>query len=128
MNPMSPKTILIVEDEMDINLMVTDLLTFAAYRVWSAPNGAEALRELQQGLPDLILLDMKMPVMDGWEFARRFHETYGRGAPIVVLTAAADAESRALEIDADGFIGKPFDIDEFLDIVGRMVRRGSSAA
>ncbi len=68
--------------------------------------------------PDLVLLDMRMPIMDGWEFARRYRRGPEPHAPIVVLTAARDAAERAAEIDANGYLGKPFGVEELLTLVG----------
>ncbi len=68
-------------------------------------------------MPALILLDMKMPGMDGWEFSRHFRARYDRQAPIVVLTAAENARRRAEEIGAEGYLGKPFEIAELVAMV-----------
>jgi DNA-binding response OmpR family regulator len=65
---------------------------------------------------------MKMPIMDGWEFAKIFKKLYGKMSPIVVITAAADAEQRARDIEAIGWITKPFDLDVFLDKVKKFER------
>ena len=68
-------------------------------------------------MPDLILLDMKMPVMNGWVFAKEYHRRYDKGAPIIVVTAADDARQRAIETGAVGWISKPFDADDLLRAV-----------
>ena len=60
-----------------------------------------------------------MPVLDGWEFARRYRAGPGPHAPIVVLTAARDAQAQAGEIGADGYLGKPFNVNELLRLVGQ---------
>jgi CheY-like chemotaxis protein len=70
-------------------------------------------------MPALVLLDMRMPGMNGWEFAREFRSRHGRAAPIVVVTAAEDARSRAEEIEADGWLAKPFDLEDVLAIAKR---------
>jgi CheY-like chemotaxis protein len=88
-------------------------------------NGAEGLQALEgtdHQFPRLVLLDMLMPVMDGWEFARRFRERYNRRVPIVVMTAATNAQERAAQVDADAFLGKPFDLDDLLACVERYTR------
>ena len=76
-----------------------------------------ALALLDEERPDLILLDMKMPGMDGWEFARRYAELPGPRPPIVVVTAAQDASRRAAEIAAQGYLAKPFGIDDLLEVI-----------
>ncbi|MFZ9595610.1 MAG: response regulator [Bdellovibrionia bacterium] len=106
-------TILVVEDEQDIRMALQLYLESEGYQVQTASNGQEALEALtKQGLPNLILLDMKMPVMNGWEFAKVFNAHYDHQVPIVVMSAAVDAESRASEIQAEGWMGKPFELDD----------------
>src|SRR5215211_6844380 len=113
------KTVLVVDDEMDIRTVVEMTLTDAGYEVTTAEDGAEALRSVDQRLPAVILLDMRMPVMDGWEFARRFRERYNHHAPIIVMTAAENAQARAAEVGAEDYIGKPFDLRGLVRVVGR---------
>lgn len=117
----APK-VLIVDDDPDLLALMAETLDLEGYQVESATNGARALDAVDRNMPDLILLDMKMPVMDGREFTRRFRETYDHEAPIVVVTAAADARKSADEIGANGFIGKPFDLDMLLATVARETR------
>lgn len=116
---MSAPRVLIVDDDPDLLALMAETLDLEGYQVDSASNGARALDAVEKGMPDLILLDMKMPVMDGKEFTRRFRLTHDHEAPIVVVTAAADARKSADEIGANGFIGKPFDLDMLLATVAR---------
>jgi len=111
--------ILVIEDDPNLLLTIRMILEDAGYHVMTAMNGLEGLGIASSGLPKLIVLDMKMPVMDGWEFARHFYETHGRSTPILVLTAAEDARQRAAEIQAPAFLGKPFDVDEFLALIAK---------
>ena len=113
------KTVLLVEDDADLVALISLVLQEGGYRVKIACNGREALAKLENDIPDLILLDMKMPVMNGPEFARALEVRHGRQAPIVVLTAAADAHRRAAEVGADAWLGKPFDPDALLSTVRR---------
>jgi two-component system, chemotaxis family, chemotaxis protein CheY len=115
--------ILVVEDDDGIRDLVDLVLSTAGYEVLTAPNGAAALQLVGQVHPDLVLLDMRMPVMDGWEFARRYRARPEPHAPILVLTAARDAAARAAEIHANGYLGKPFDMEELLMLVGHHTRR-----
>jgi two-component system, chemotaxis family, chemotaxis protein CheY len=114
--------ILVVDDEASIREMIEIVLSSAGYEVSTAPHGAAALDVVQRAPPNLILLDMRMPVLDGWGFARVYRQKPGPHAPIVVLTAARDAAARAAEIDADGYLGKPFNVDELLALVGQHAR------
>jgi CheY-like chemotaxis protein len=115
----------VVEDEAEIRDFVAMVLNSEGYRVTTAPNGAAALAEVGREPYDLILLDMRMPVMDGWSFARAYREARGPHAPIVVLTAARDAAERADQIHAEGFLGKPFDLDDLLSMVAQHARHAS---
>lgn len=115
-----PRRLLVVEDDPDLSGLLTIILSDAGYRVRAAENGAVALARVAEEMPELILLDMRMPVMNGWEFAREFRARYGRrAARILVVTAAENARNRAQEIDADGWIEKPFDLDAVLEAVAR---------
>ena len=115
MTTTSAKIIMLIEDDIDILYTLKDYLQSEGYIVLTAQNGFLAMELLAKSkMPNLILLDMKMPVMDGWEFAKVYLEKYGHQAPIVVMTAAADAEQRAKEISAIGWIEKPFDLDILL--------------
>jgi CheY-like chemotaxis protein len=106
--------ILVVEDDDDLREIEAQFLEEADYRVATAREGREALDKVALEMPALIFLDMRMPGMDGWAFAREFRARYDRGASIVVVTAAENARKRAAEIDADGFVEKPFDVSEFI--------------
>jgi CheY-like chemotaxis protein len=119
-----PKTVLVIEDDLDLQNLMASLLELDGYRVERASHGLEGLAIIARHLPDLILLDMRMPVMDGWRFAQEFRERYDRLRPIVVVTAAADARERAAEIQADGYIAKPFDLDELIQVVASFTPNG----
>lgn len=116
------KKVLVIEDDQDLVDLVSLLLRGDGYRVEIACNGKEALDSIERGAPDLILLDMKMPVMSGAEFARELEVRYGHKAPIVVLTAAANAHRSAAEVGADAWLGKPFEPEALLTTVRRYVR------
>lgn len=109
--------ILLVDDDESILSTVRLLLTEEGYPVVVAANGKEALQHIATQKPSLILLDMKMPIMDGWAFAMAYRDVPGPHAPIVVMTAAHDARQRAAEIAADDVIAKPFDVNRLLDVV-----------
>jgi len=114
-------TILIVDDDAAIRLAVSWALGDAGYRVSLAENGQHALDRVSTDPPALLLLDMRMPVMDGWELARRYRSLPGPHAPIVVMTAAQDARERARQVDADDYLAKPFELDALVTLVQRYV-------
>ena len=113
--------VLVVEDDPHMRELVEEILLDEGYQVRTAQDGQAALEEVARELPGMILLDMRMPRMNGWEFAREFRGRYGHGAPIVVLTAAADAGQRAAEIEAEGYLGKPFELDDLIRVVERFL-------
>jgi len=113
--------ILLVDDDDTILNSVEYLLTDEGYSVIVAANGREALKRVSEQPPSLILLDMKMPVMDGWAFTAAYRELPGPHAPIIVMTAAHNSGMRAAEISADDFIAKPFDIVDLLDMVRKYI-------
>lgn len=116
--------VLIVEDDESIRQFLEMALRDDGYSVASATDGASALDAISRFVPSVILLDLRMPGIDGWSFARAYRKLPGPHAPIVVLTAARDAAEHALQIEADGFLAKPFDLWELLQIVRRFARRG----
>jgi CheY-like chemotaxis protein len=103
--------VLVVDDDEGIRELVAMALCSAGYEVISAPDGAAALELLATSRPAVILLDMLMPHVDGWEFARLYEQRPGPHAPIIVLTAARDAQARAAEIKANAWLAKPFHLD-----------------
>lgn len=110
------KTILVVDDEQPIRELLTLILEGEGYKVACAADGNEALRVANSTAHDAILLDLKMPGMDGTEFAKRYRLTGGH-APIVVITAARAAESEAAEVDLCAYLAKPFELQVLLDSV-----------
>ena len=111
--------VLVVDDDATIRSYIDMALNEEGHEVLAAEHGEAALRLLDTLVPDIILLDMRMPTMDGWEFARLYHDRPGRKAPIVVMTAAQDAAQRAAQIGADAFLAKPFDLDALYGCVSR---------
>ena len=108
--------ILVVEDDPGLLGMVRDILEAQGYVIATAPNGQAALEALERTPPSLILLDMRMPIMDGWAFVAAMKER-GVQVPVVVMTAAQSAEGWASEIDAAAHLGKPFGIRELISVV-----------
>lgn len=108
--------ILVVDDEPAIRATVAAMLQTEGYDVAEAANGAEALAAFEAARPDIVLLDMRMPVLDGWGFAAELRRR-GHRVPIVVMTAARDAAHWASEIAASSFVAKPFGFDDLITAV-----------
>lgn len=112
------KTILLVEDDKEIQFVLSEYLSEEGYKVLVADNGLVGLELIQeQGMPNIILLDMMMPVMNGNQFGLEFMASYNNLCPILVMSAAMDVEQRAKEIEAVAYIVKPFLIDKILEMV-----------
>jgi two-component system, chemotaxis family, chemotaxis protein CheY len=120
--------ILVIDDDATVRAYVDMALEEIGHEVLAAEHGAAALTLLdaQAAMPDVILLDMRMPKMDGWEFARLYQARPGPKVPIVVMTAAQDAAGRAAQIHADSYLAKPFDLDDLYDCVARHVSPAST--
>ena len=116
------QSILVVDDDPNVLAMVTDILLFEGYTIQTATNGAEALAKVDQTMPALVLLDMRMPVLSGWDFARILKER-DIHLPILVMTAAHDAHKWAEEIGASGYVAKPFHLPDLLDAVEAILGR-----
>jgi CheY-like chemotaxis protein len=117
--------ILVVDDDPSIRTTVSEILAMEGYPVETAADGAEALQAVERAQPALVLLDMRMPVMDGWGFARALRDR-GLHLPILVMTAAQNARRWAEEIGADGYLAKPFDLLDLLNAVEQLGGRPSS--
>ncbi len=118
------RTLLLVEDDEDLRDVVSFALRSDTRRVIEAEDGLAALDLIEaQGLPDLILLDMNMPRMNGWEFARVMRERDLWRCPVVVITAAHDAARSAQEIGATAYLGKPFDLSSLSAVVDSCLAR-----
>ncbi|RPI86447.1 MAG: response regulator [Chloroflexi bacterium] len=114
---MAPSKVLVVEDNADNLALVRFLLERAGFQVFTAGNGLDGLRLARENLPNLILLDLAIPALDGWATARALKaDESTRGIPIVALTAytmPAD-QQRAMEAGCEGFIPKPINVVAFI--------------
>ena len=115
--------ILVVEDDEAIRGLVSEVLRDDGYEVSEAANGAEALDYVNDHRPDLIVLDLMMPVMDGWAFVERWRNHPGcKDVPIVVTSASHDLPKTAERLRSYGVrtcLAKPFDVDGLLALVER---------
>ena len=116
--------ILIVDDEPEILRGLEDNLKFEGYATVTASNGAEALAQAAREAPDLILLDVMMPAMSGWDVCRQLRRQ-GIDVPIIMLTARGEEADRVqgLELGADDYVTKPFSLRELLARVRAVLRR-----
>jgi two-component system, chemotaxis family, chemotaxis protein CheY len=108
--------VLVVDDDPSILDTVTSILTSEGFQVMAANGGQQALGLLNSWHPTLVLLDMRMPIMDGWAVAAAMKDA-GSKVPIVVMTAAESAKKWADEIGAAGHLAKPFLLDELIECV-----------
>jgi DNA-binding response OmpR family regulator len=114
--------ILVVDDDPAIREVVADILALADYGVKTASNGVEALEDIRTDPPAAVLLDLMMPVMDGWEFLRQFRaDTLWAAVPVAIMSAARDGNIAASELGAQAFLPKPFDLDAVLTLVERLI-------
>jgi CheY-like chemotaxis protein len=114
--------VLIVEDHRDTREMVATLLEAHGYVVVTAENGRRGLEQLVGNRPCLVLLDLMMPVMSGWEFRRAqlsLSDSHLAEVPVLLLTAAAQPDQAARQLHALDVIPKPIDFDQLLDSVKR---------
>ena len=116
---MTARSVLVVEDDPDLLALLEMILQDAGYAVRTAAEGEAALARVAEEMPGMILLDMRMPGMNGWDFAREFRARHGHACPIVVVTAAENARARAEEIGAEGWLSKPFELEDVLGTVER---------
>lgn len=118
--------IVVVDDDDRIISMLRRSLAFEGYEVTTASNGAEGLKTLLTVDPDLVILDVMMPQIDGWEVCRRIRES-GSAVPILMLTAKDDVIDRVkgLDLGADDYLVKPFALEELLARARALLRRKS---
>jgi excisionase family DNA binding protein len=108
--------ILLVDDDERVRELVRVNLEFEGYTVREAGSADEGLAAIEAAKPDLILLDVMMPQVDGWEMLRRVQELHGLGAiPVVMFSGKVESEEEARERGAQGFVGKPFDLQQLID-------------
>jgi CheY-like chemotaxis protein len=117
-------SVLVVDDDAAIRELVRQALEDEGCAVATAADGAAALAHLRRAraageAPDVIVLDMRMPELDGWGFAAAYRRDPAPRAPVVIMTAATDARRWAAEVAADAYLPKPFDLDAFLAVVSR---------
>jgi DNA-binding response OmpR family regulator len=118
-----PKTILVVDDKANIRNLLREYLEAEGFRVFIATNGREALYGARQEKPDLILLDIMMPEMSGYDFLKAYRKE--AETPVILLTARIDETDKVLglELGADDYVTKPFGMKELLARIHAVLRR-----
>ena len=121
------QVILVVEDDDSIREIVSRVLEDEGYITHTANNGLKGLDQFYRRLPDLIVLDVKMPEMDGWEVLRRLREI--SDCPVIMLTVFGSTEDiiQGLELGADDYLVKPFGVQELIARVHAVFRRTNAA-
>jgi DNA-binding response OmpR family regulator len=123
--------VLVVEDDSPIRALVSDLLHDEGYNVLQASDGFEALTQLREMRPDLIVLDLMLPGMTGWQFLERSQEQLEHGnIPVLILSAVNGQDNDSSSLGVAAWLNKPIDVDRFLGAVkglagpAKPVRRG----
>jgi CheY-like chemotaxis protein len=116
----SDSRVLVVDDDPDLVQLISGMLEILGYPVVTAANGAEALDAVDRDRPALVVLDARMPILDGKGFSKSLKDK-GVQIPILVITGAPDARKWAQDIGADGYLSKPFELTDLLEAVQRLV-------
>jgi two-component system, cell cycle response regulator DivK len=122
-----PPLVLVVDDYADSRDVYAEYLKYAGFRVAEAANGQEALDKVGELLPDVVIMDLSLPIMDGWEATRRLRrDPETRGIPIIALTGhvLAGHSNRAKEAGCDAYLAKPCLPEELLEEVKSMLSVG----
>lgn len=120
-------SILVVEDDLALQRMMCAFLGVNGYQTITAMNGEDALNAIEKVMPDLVIADVMMPVMDGWELTRELRSSYPR-LPIMLVTARSTLEDKrqGFTSGADDYLTKPVDLDELLLHVEALLRRSQA--
>ena len=113
------RKVLVIDDDDELADVVRQILREAGHSVATVRHGAAALELTKHISPDLILLDLSMPIMDGWSFVTQYRRNGGQGTRILLLTGNQHAHEIARTLQADGYITKPFDMHDLVAIVDR---------
>ncbi len=122
-----PPRVLIVDDDAAIRKMLVDALSLEGFRTETARDGREALAMLEDGSKRVILLDLMMPIMDGWELCRHLSSRPElRQQLAIILMSAGEKLDQARDLQVEGYLAKPFDVDHLLDCLQPFVADAQS--
>jgi CheY-like chemotaxis protein len=116
----TPTSVLVVDDEPQVVWMLQFSLEAEGYTTYSARDGRAALEEIREHHPRLMLLDIMMPVMDGWSVLEQMRALPAEDRPRVVVVSARSSlrdRAKAAELGADAFVSKPFNVDDLLSVL-----------
>lgn len=116
--------ILVVDDDLNVRQAIRWILEDEGYLVREAADGNEALRLVRESRPDLVILDLTMPEVDGYAVAAALETAEGMRVPILLITADGQAPVKARRINAFAYLRKPFIVDELLNTIRRRLRAG----
>jgi chemosensory pili system protein ChpA (sensor histidine kinase/response regulator) len=120
--------VMVVDDSLTVRKITSRMLAREGYEFVTAKDGVDALQQLQDTRPDCILLDVEMPRMDGFEFARNLRADEAlRSIPIIMITSrtAEKHRNRALELGVNEYMGKPYQEEQLLALISRYTREGA---
>jgi CheY-like chemotaxis protein len=129
--PDAPKKILVIDDSALSRKTLEAMLVSRGYEVLTAANGEQGLAMIPQALPDLLLIDVVMPELNGWETCSRLRNAaHGETIPVIVITSKNTPQDmlQAFEVGANEFINKPIDEAELVSTVDRLLKQGESSS
>ena len=124
MTDVAKPRIMVVEDDPDLRRILKLQLTSMGYEITEAENGAEGFKSIQNEVPDCVILDLMMPVMDGFGFLKRARAIMGtKDVPILILTASEDERNRVrgFQYQADAYMSKPYDLEKLTEQVEKLM-------
>ena len=113
--------VLVIDDDDDVCEVLREALTDEGFAVATVPHGAAALELVTHHQPAVIILDLRMPIMDGWSFAEQYRRIAKPPASVILLSAIRDLEESASRIGAAAWIAKPFELDEVVQKIERCI-------
>jgi CheY-like chemotaxis protein len=120
--------VLVIDDDDDVCEILREALTEDGYAVATVPHGAAALELIRHHQPAVILLDLRMPIMDGWSFAEQYRRRAKPPASLILVSAIKDIEESAKRVGAAAWIRKPFELDEVSAQIERCLSGSGPAA
>lgn len=124
MTDLAKPRILVVEDDPDLRRILKLQLDGRGYQITEAENGAEGFRAIQAEIPDCVILDLMMPVMDGFGFLKRVRSIMEtKDVPVLILTASEDERNRVrgFQYQADAYMSKPYDLEKLTQQVAKLL-------